>query len=179
MASEYIQCVGHNLLRKLNSDPEFKKQALKSISSFKKFEVIQPVEGENERILEASLALIGCKLLNEMEGKAIQTIFSIMDDSGDGKLQAKEIMIGLNKCNTDYTQNLSAIEEIQDEEPTEDDLNKGEDILKKVDTDGNGEIDYKDFLIACVNYTDPESFLNYMANAYKEFFDNDAEAADA
>ena len=48
-----------------------------------------------------------------------------------------------------------------------------------MDTDGNEEIDFKDFLIACVNYNDPDSFFNYMYNAYKMFFDNEFEAADA
>ena len=72
----------------LNATQEFKDIANNSIAAFKSFEVVQSMEdeGQNERILEATLALIGCKLLGEEEKRAIQTIFSIMDDSGDGKL---------------------------------------------------------------------------------------------
>ena len=55
----------------------------------------------------------------------------------------------------------------------------GEQILARVDTDGNNEIDFRDFLIACVNYKNPECFLNYMENAYNTFFNNENEAADA
>ena len=78
--------VEHDLLRKLNDNQAFKDQANKNIDAFKKFEVIEPIAGSNERILEATLALIGCKFLSEDEREAIQIIFSIMDDSGDGLL---------------------------------------------------------------------------------------------
>ena len=50
--------------------------------------------------------------------------------------------------------------------------------MKRVDTDGNNYIDFKDFLIACVNYNDEFSFMSYMRNAYNMFFDNEFESVD-
>ena len=51
-------------------------------------------------------------------------------------------------------------------------------IDNKVDDDGNPYVDFKDFLIACVNYTDEYSIMNYMRNAYNQFFDNEYESID-
>ena len=47
-----------------------------------------------------------------------------------------------------------------------------------MDTDGNNTIDFKDFLIACVNFSDEDSFMSYMVNAYDTFFDNEFESVD-
>lgn len=47
------------------------------------------------------LAIIGCKLLKPIEKEAIQKLFRIMDESGDGNLGAQEIMVGIEKITGD------------------------------------------------------------------------------
>ena len=45
-------------------------------------------------------------------------MFGIMDDSGDGQLQAKEIMMGLSKCEKNFVGRVDEITNEKDIEPS-------------------------------------------------------------
>lgn len=48
-------------------------------------------------------------------------------------------------------------------------------ICDNVDIDGNGQIDYNDFLLASVDLS-KDSFMNYCKKAYELLFENSDEA---
>ena len=110
-----------------------------------------------------------------------------MDKSGDGKLQAEEIYKGirdiLEKCDAALIQDtLGNVdlslkdEEIGDnmDEATKSKIEWCQDIIKAVDIDGEGYLDYNDFLLGCIPVT-KETFRLYCANAYELLFSNDQE----
>lgn len=87
MQHKFILHVTDNLKNEFNFERNPKKSdrsnlltdyALKALECFKTF---KPSEE-----LVPVLAIIGCKLLKPIEKEAIQKLFRIMDESGDGNL---------------------------------------------------------------------------------------------
>jgi hypothetical protein len=60
--------------------------------------------------------------------------------------------------------------ELEDEEATN--------IIKNVDLFKTDNIVYSDFLIAAIDFKNPESFINYLERAYSLFFNNETESTD-
>ena len=92
-----------------------------------------------------------------------------MDESGDGKLNHEEILNGAKVI-------MGELYSVKEDEAKKilDRVN----IDGKIDEDGEPYIEFKDYLIACVNYEDDYSLLSYMENAYNILFDNEFEAMD-
>ena len=84
-----------------------------------------------------------------------------MDESGDGSITHRELIIGFMKV---------LGEDIAEEEAIK--------IFNKVDLDENGSLDFKDFLISSVDLADRDYIMTYMKNAYLQFFDNEFEEVD-
>lgn len=136
---------------------QYAKNALRAFARFEKLETGLT----KNHLQEATLAIIGCKLLDPLQKEAIQKLFKIMDESGDGIITHKELIVGFKKV---------LGEEISDDE--------AKSIFKKVDLDDNGSLDFKDFLISSVDFADKDYFMAYMKNAYLQFFDNEFESVD-
>lgn len=79
----------------------------------------------------------------------------IMDASGDYQLGPQEIRDGVKL--------------ILGEDVTDDELDI---IMKNVDIDGNGFIDYIDFLLASVDLSTPECIIKYCHKSYELLFVN-------
>jgi len=111
-------------------------------------------------LFEATLAIIGSKLINTHEKVTMQMLFKIMDESGDGHLGEEELVRGYYKVLGRH---------LTEEEATS--------ILTRVVED-KGHIDYQDWLISSINYKSKEAFMGYMKSAYVQFFDNEFESVD-
>lgn len=107
-------------------------------------------EEDQKRIImkESCLALIAHLFMDSKQKITLRKIFKIMDDSGDGKLEGEELRTGFTKV-------FNSPEDVDDDGRvlyqkiwTDQELNK---IISKVDHDGNGYIDWKDFLLASVD----------------------------
>ena len=110
--------------------------------------------GEN---MVGTLSIIGYKLLQESEKTAIEKLFKVMDESGDGLIGPGELKEGFRKV---------LKETIADSE--------AKDIIRKVmRNDQAKEMDWKNFMISTINYTNPKSFNLYLQEAYIQFFNNE------
>ena len=91
-----------------------------------------------------------------------------MDESGDGQLGADELKFGfeqiLGKSMTDEKLN-EIVEQVDGKEG------------KIVDKTGNRYIDYSDFLIASIDYSENQ-FYQYCEKAYELYFNNSLESID-
>ena len=131
---------------------------------------------------EACLSIISYMLMDSSQKRTIQEIYKYMDKSGDGKLQADEIYKGIRDILKDYPEELIkdtlgdvdlTLEDYQI--PTDmDKIQWCQDIIDRVDIDGEGHLDYNDFLLGSIPVTE-ETFRLYCANAYELLFSNDHE----
>ena len=98
-------------------------------------------------------------------------IFNVMDESGDGNLQADEIHYGLKEILYYNDEKKEAIVT-----PEEDEALKKEcqEILERVDLNKNGFITFSEFLVASIDCS-RESITKYCKVAYKQYFHNDTE----
>jgi len=75
-----------------------KKFAEEALKAFKLFKTFGDHNDKKENMLfEATLAIIGCKLLQKDEKEAIVKLFKVMDESGDGKIGEDELIDGFKK----------------------------------------------------------------------------------
>jgi Ca2+-binding EF-hand superfamily protein len=75
-----------------------------------------------------------------------------MDESGDGSITHRELIIGFKK--------------VLGEDIAEEEAIKIFNRVMQVDLDGNGSLDFKDFLISSVDLADRDYIMTYMKNAY-------------
>lgn len=131
---------------------------------------------------EACLAIISYILMDSSQKRTIQEIYKYMDKSGDGKLQAEEIYKGirdiLKGCSEDLIKDTVGdvdltLEDYEIPQNT-DKIQWCQDIIDRVDIDGEGYLDYNDFLLSSIPVTE-ETFRLYCANAYELLFSNDQE----
>jgi calcium-dependent protein kinase len=101
--------------------------ALKSLMHLKKFKA-------EEKLKQAAMSFIVTQLMTEKDKANLQEIFQAIDTNGDGKLSKQELLDG---CMRVFGESMST-EQIDA-------------IFKKVDVDGNGTIDYHEFLLATAN----------------------------
>ena len=127
----------------------------RSLAKFKK-----TPDGQ-KKLKEATLSIIANFLF--LDKPILLNIFRIMDESGDGKLGIEELKFGFKEI-------LGGEEGFK----TNADLQS---IMDNVDQDGNDFIDYSDFLIASIDYSE-DSFLKYCEIAYEKYFDNSQESID-
>mmetsp|Transcript_5481 Transcript_5481/g.8553 ORF Transcript_5481/g.8553 Transcript_5481/m.8553 type:complete len:288 (+) Transcript_5481:504-1367(+) len=127
-----------NELKEVKSDKdntfELAKQSLISLKNFKG--TTSSDQEKNPKLKEATLAIIANLLIKEKHKQTIQKVFKVMDSSGDGMLGPEEIQEGY--------------EAIMGEQLSDEELNG---IFSNVDQDGNGNIDYMDFLVASIDFS--------------------------
>ena len=105
----------------------------------------------SSKLKQATYAFIAAQLLSKNEKEQIDSVFRAMDVNGDGKLSKEEIKNGYAEF---FGKSLS------DDEIDE--------MFARVDQDGNGEIEYTEFVVATMN----EKHLlssNKLQTAFKMF----------
>jgi len=100
------------------------KEALESLRNF----------GNQSKLKHASLLFLTSQCHAETDKKALEECFRALDSDGDGKLSRKEISDGFRKLYGDS---------ISDREVKM--------ILDLIDADGNGALDYTEFILATLN----------------------------
>jgi calcium-dependent protein kinase len=103
------------------------------------------------KLKQATYAFIASQLLTKQEKEQIDRVFRAMDLNGDGKLQKDEIKKGYAEY---FGRNLT------DQEVDE--------LFARVDGDGNGEIEYTEFVVATLNEKNLLS-NNKLQTAFKMF----------
>ncbi|OMJ92690.1 hypothetical protein SteCoe_4572 [Stentor coeruleus] len=101
------------------------------------------------KLHRATLSYIVNQVMSIDEFSELRTAFAAMDKNGDGMLSVEELKEGLAKFTGENSENIEA-------------------LLKKVDEDGNGCINYSEFLNAAVNW-DKELSSERLAAAFKDF----------
>ena len=104
------------------------KHMAKALTNLKNFRAEQKLQ-------KATLAFLVSQLSSKDEIKKLQKAFRNLDKNGDGLLSREELLEG-------YTQMLGDVGLAQTEV---------ESIMEKVDSDGNGFIDYSEFVTGCVD----------------------------
>ena len=123
------------------------EEVLTTMSHLKEFRAISAMQ-------KAVLTYISTYAISKEEEKKRREIFDMLDSNHDGQLSSIEILEGFKKI---YGGN-------------EDDLKIGvETLMKQVDINKNGMIDYNEFLIANINKADCLNQEN-LKNAF-DFFD--------
>lgn len=107
------------------------------------------------KLHRATLSYIVNQVMSTDEFSQLRTAFAAMDKNGDGMLSIEELKEGLKS--------------------TGESSNNIEELLKRVDEDGNGCINYSEFLNAAVNW-DKELSKERLAAAFRDF-DKDGSGA--
>lgn len=74
--------------------------------------------------------------------------FKILDLNGDGKLSTEELVIGLEKKEIQIQIIILGYSRLMSKEEA---IKEVENIMKMVDTNNSGEIDYSEFVTASIN----------------------------
>jgi calcium-dependent protein kinase len=86
------------------------------------------------KLKQATFAFIASQLLSKNEKEQIDRVFKAMDKNGDGVLTKEEIKNGYAEY---FGRTLGD--------------NEVDEMFKNVDVDGNGSIDYSEFIVATMN----------------------------
>jgi len=89
----------------------------------------------DEKLKQAALSFITSQLLTQEQTAQIRDVFRSLDRNGDGRLSKEELMQAYRQHNT--------------EEQTQEIV---ENVMRKVDVDKNGYIDYSEFLAASISH---------------------------
>jgi calcium-dependent protein kinase len=133
---------------RLNSAPD-KKIASASIKNLKKFSI-------TSRIQRATLGFIVNQVMASEDISNLRDTFSALDVNGDGVLSAEELKEGMKNFTGEIMDNI-------------------DELLRRVDEDGNGGINYSEFLTAAINWN-KELSRERLLIAFKEF-DKDGSGA--
>lgn len=108
----------------------------------------------DEKLKQAALSFITSQLLTQEQTAQIRDVFRSLDRNGDGRLSKEELMLAYRQHNT--------------EEQTQEIV---ENVMRKVDVDKNGFIDYSEFLAASISHQTLTSKAN-LDQAFR-LFDKD------
>jgi len=108
----------------------------------------------DEKLKQAALSFITSQLLTQEQTAQIRDVFRNLDRNGDGRLSKDELLSAYRQHNT--------------EEQTQEIV---ENVMRKVDVDKNGFIDYSEFLAASINVQTLTSKAN-LEQAFR-LFDKD------
>lgn len=107
---------------KWSNSKEIAMKSLKNLSHFR----------ANRKLQQATLEFIASQMISSQETKYLRDAFIAIDANGDGKLSLEELRHGYKEARIDLV-----------------DLDK---IIETCDGDGNGFIDYTEFLTATINW---------------------------
>jgi len=108
----------------------------------------------DEKLKQAALSFITSQLLTQEQTAQIRDVFRSLDRNGDGRLSKEELLFAYRQHNT--------------EEQTQEIV---ENVMRKVDVDKSGFIDYSEFLAASINLQTLTSKAN-LEQAFR-LFDKD------
>ena len=89
----------------------------------------------DEKLKQAALAFITSQLLTHEQTSQLRDVFRTLDRNGDGRLSKDELILAYRHQNTEE-QTVEIVEN----------------VMKKVDVDKNGYIDYSEFIAASINF---------------------------
>lgn len=121
------KCLDHNWLKETNKQIVDTSLTKKALTNMKKFHA-------ERKLQQASLTYIVNHLMSKEDKNELYVVFQKFDKNGDGVLSKDEIYDG-------YKEILGEIEAAKEVER----------IMKEVDFDKSGSIDYNEFLMACTN----------------------------
>jgi calcium-dependent protein kinase len=137
------QVVNHPWVQKyINSDQPNKKLATRSFKNLAKFTT-------SSKLHRATLSYIVNQMMSSQELSKLRDLFSSLDKNGDGLLSVEELAHGASVLSSEITDNLKK-------------------IIENVDEDGNGHINYSEFLIAATNWQKKLS-RERLQEVFKEF----------
>jgi len=113
-----------NKSKNVGDNKEILKNAIKNIKAF----------SSDRKLFQATTAYIVNQLMSKQERGELLNLFQVWDKNGDGVLSRDEILEG-------YKANYGELN-------AEDEVDQ---IMKKIDLDGNGYIDYNEFLVGFMN----------------------------
>ncbi|ANQ06622.1 CAMK/CDPK protein kinase [Plasmodium coatneyi] len=105
-----------------------------ALSNMRKFE-------GSQKLAQAAILFIGSKLTTLEERKELTDIFKKLDKNGDGQLDKKELIEGYNILRS-FKNELGELKNVEEEV---------DNILKEVDFDKNGYIEYSEFISVCMD----------------------------
>lgn len=111
--------------RKFLKDSQNLTNTLKQLSSFT----------SNSKLKDAVYTFLAYQIITHEEIKALKKDFQVIDSNGDGKITRDELM-------EQYLKVMNEDEAIKTVDS----------IMREVDTNDNGDIDYSEFLKACMNH---------------------------
>jgi len=88
-----------------------------------------------EKLKQAALAFIMGQLMSQEQTRQLREEFQALDTNGDGKISKEELIHGYEKKKFSHEEAMEIVEE----------------VMRKVDADGSGFIDYTEFLTASSN----------------------------
>lgn len=122
------QCFNDDWIQKTGErlNPEVLSNAIENMRSFR----------ANTKLKRAVLSFIVSQLISQQERQELNRVFTFLDTTGDGRLNTQELSVGLHRAT-----GLSISE------------NEVDGILKQIDTDNNGFIDYSEFIMSAMPRT--------------------------
>ena len=135
------------ITRHTSQGPSEAPLTLTSLNNLKHFQA-------DEKLKQAALSFITTQLLTQEQTSQIRDVFRNLDRNGDGRLSKEELVLAYAQHNT--------------EEQTQEIV---ENVMRKVDVDKNGYIDYSEFLAASINFQTLTSKAN-LEQAFR-LFDKD------
>ena len=114
--------------------------ALKTLVSA---QVLEPVADEKATLRKSCLSFVAKMLTSPQDIIIYHKLFAILDWTGaDNKINARDLFEALDRIDKEL------FEKVSEDELFNVTLEITENIVAAVDLDGNGEIDYWDFLVA-------------------------------
>lgn len=130
-AQDAINHTWFKLTEDTSASNKINNQNLKQhFSNIKKF-------SQKEKLQQACISFLVHQLGTNEQVSELRKIFLALDKSGDGRLTYEEISQGLKEMSPNLSNELE--------------LKDLEDVLKSIDTDQNGYIEYEEFIVATVN----------------------------
>lgn len=126
------------------------KQSIKHISSLKSLRKLSHFRA-TRKLQQATLEFIVSQLLSVKETKELREVFIALDTNGDGKLSVEELKLGYKHASVDLV-----------------DIDK---IIERCDGNGDGFIDYTEFLTATINWK--KELTHERVEAVFKMFDKD------
>lgn len=116
---------------KVSSHLQDKDLGVRVLENMKNFRV-GAIQGQC-KLRQATFQYIASQLMSQQETKELREIFLALDENRDGKLSREELARGYHLLDTATMKNI-------------------EKIMEDCDADGNGFIDYSEFLTACLEW---------------------------
>ena len=125
------ECLQHPWLNNANTAPLDISSAKNMFSNLKTFH-------SEQKLQKATYSFIASQLATKKEREEMLDLFKSLDTDNSGTLSRQELLVGFNNLYSDEVEDIEA------------EVDK---IMREVDTDGSGEIDYSEFVAASMNKT--------------------------